>query len=322
MARIEQLSPQSLDTDISRAAVNTVIEGHVSVSASLRAGVREIETVYVRRDRRDRAVQVTVDLARRRGVAVAEVSDEQIAEIASGQSHGGIAAVVGPRRFVELTALAADRKIRTVVMLDGIEDPYNFGSCVRSLYAAGIDALILRRRNWMSAAGVVTRASAGATELIAAAVVDTAEDAAEVFGKSGFAIACTSDVPTAIPMRSADLRQKTFLLIGGEKRGITRSFLSRADLILRIPYGRSTDIALDAASATAVLAFEIQRQRAEVKTEPGAAPAVNTAPDLREDEKSAPHGRAEVEAPRSQLSGRRGSQPDAPRPRRPRQPHR
>lgn len=51
-------------------------------------------------------------------------------------------------------------------MLEGIEDPYNFDYALRSLYAAGADGIILSERNWMTAAGIVCRASAGASELI------------------------------------------------------------------------------------------------------------------------------------------------------------
>ena len=51
-------------------------------------------------------------------------------------------------------------------MLCGIEDPFNFGCAVRSFYAAGASGFIVSPRNWMSAAGVVCRSSAGASELL------------------------------------------------------------------------------------------------------------------------------------------------------------
>ena len=51
------------------------------------------------------------------------------------------------------------------------------------------------------------------------------------------------------------------MLIGGEKRGVTRSFLERADLVLHIPYGRSFKQSLGTTAAAAILAFEVMRQR-------------------------------------------------------------
>jgi 23S rRNA (guanosine2251-2'-O)-methyltransferase len=50
--------------------------------------------------------------------------------------------------------------------------------------------------------------------------------------------------------------------VGGERRGITRSFLDRADLVVRIPYARAVLGSLGTATASAVLAFEAMRQRA------------------------------------------------------------
>ena len=52
-----------------------------------------------------------------------------------------------------------------------------------------------------------------------------------------------------------------FVLIGGEKRGVTRSFLERADLVLHIPYGRGFKQSLGTTAAAAILAFEVMRQR-------------------------------------------------------------
>jgi 23S rRNA (guanosine2251-2'-O)-methyltransferase len=241
----------------------TIIEGHLATAAALRSGNREVFAVFIREDKHDRIAAGVARLADRADAPVRRVPDEEMDRLTTGRTHGGIAALVGSRRFLSPDELAAAAGASSLVMLDGIEDPYNFGSCVRSLYAAGIDGLVLRTRNWMSAASTVAKASAGASELIPTATIDTAPEAAEFFRQCGYRIACAAASPQAVSLPNADFSGKTFLLIGGEKRGITRSFLDSADLIVQIPYGRETDIALDTASATAVIAFEIQRQRAK-----------------------------------------------------------
>ena len=76
-------------------------------------------------------------------------------------------------------------------------------------------------------------------------------------------VACTAR-ESAVSIYEADLSRPTFLLIGGEKRGITRSFLDQAELRLRIPYGRPFEKSLGAAASTAVIAFELLRQRTGV----------------------------------------------------------
>jgi 23S rRNA (guanosine2251-2'-O)-methyltransferase len=133
---------------------------------------------------------------------------------------------------------------------------------VRTLYAAGVNGLVLRPRNWLSAAAVVTRASAGATEWMPTAVAETAEEAAAFYRQAGLAVACTSQQTDSISIYKADLTTPLFLLLGGEKRGITRSFLAQADLKLEIPYGREQfQQSLGTVAAAAILSFEIRRQR-------------------------------------------------------------
>lgn len=243
-----------------------VLEGFVSVRAALKAGSRAIDVIYLRRDKRDKGIAWLEHEAARNGIPVERVDAAQIDDVAGGATHGGVAALVGPRRFVDLAEIAADVPAPFVAMLDGVEDPYNFGQAVRALHAAGAHGLILRPRNWLSAAGVVARAAAGATEWIATAVAESALDAAAHFRARGLRVACAYK-EDAIPLYDADLTGPLFLVIGGEKRGITRSFGDQADLRLAIPYGGDFDQSLGTTAATAVIAFEVMRQRSGVDSD-------------------------------------------------------
>lgn len=241
------------------------LEGSISVEAALVGGCREVSAVYVqpadgrRHDRRLARLRQLADAA---GVPLQLVNEEFIAARVSGQSHGGVVAAVGPRRFVSLAELVVGKERPFVVMLDGIEDPFNFGQALRSLYAAGAAGVVVRPRNWFTAAGVVARASAGVSELMPIAIAETAETAAHFFRQAGLKIAATSS-QQAISLYEADLRVPLFLLLGGEKRGITRSFMTQADLILQIPYDQpSFQHSLGVVASAAIVAFEVRRQRA------------------------------------------------------------
>jgi 23S rRNA (guanosine2251-2'-O)-methyltransferase len=236
------------------------LEGRISVEAAIRGENRAIEQVYLRGGKFDRELQRLQRLAEKAGIPINVAGDEFFEAHAAGQTHGGVLARVGPRRFAPLPALVENVERPFVVMLDGIEDPFNFGQAVRALYAAGISGLVVRPRNWLSASAIVTRASAGATELMPTAVAATAEEAASFFRRRGLSVACTTR-DSAVSLYEADLTGPIFLLIGGEKRGITRSFLDQADVRLQIPYGRSFAYSLGAAASTAVIAFELLRQR-------------------------------------------------------------
>lgn len=240
------------------------LEGIISVEAAIEAGSRPISQLFLRQDAKPRLVRQLRRLEKTAVAAHIPVSWVDAAVIdahASGQTHGGVLAQVGARRFVALADLLAGAERPFIVMLDGVEDPFNFGQSLRSLYAAGATGVVVRPRNWTTAASVVARSSAGASERIPLAVAETADAAAAFFRERGLAIACTSQ-ETAVSIYDSDLTQPLFLLLGGEKRGITRSFLRQADLRLAIPYARQFDPALGTTAATAVLAFERMRQLA------------------------------------------------------------
>lgn len=184
----------------------------------------------------------------------------EIDSIAFGTTHGGVLASCSDREYPTLTYkfIEKTRKKGFYAMIEGIEDPFNFGYAVRSIYAAGADAIILSKRNWMSAAGVVCKSSAGASELCDIAVADST-DAAEIFSSAGFRIIC-SDIKNSVSVYEADLSFPLLLIIGGEKRGISRALLDKADGIVRLDYGREFPEALSAASAAAILSYEVLRQ--------------------------------------------------------------
>ncbi len=238
----------------------TWLEGAISVEAVLQGRNRDIEVVYVQPGKWNRDRARLLQRLKQAGIPVEQVTAEFIEEKAGGKSHGGMIAQAGARRFLSLADLVEGKVSPFIVMLDGFEDPFNFGQAVRTLYAAGVDGVVVRPRNWLTATNVVARASAGASELVPMAVAETAVAAAAFFRERGLVVACTA-VNNSQPLYEADLTVPLFLLIGGEKRGITRSFLTQADLRLQIPYGRQFKRSLGAAASAAIIGYEIMRQR-------------------------------------------------------------
>jgi 23S rRNA (guanosine2251-2'-O)-methyltransferase len=74
-------------------------------------------------------------------------------------------------------------------------------------------------------------------------------------------VVAVTDRDRAVSLYEADLTTPLFLVVGGEKRGVTRSFADMADLRLKIPYGREFRQSLGTTPAAAILAFEVMRQR-------------------------------------------------------------
>jgi 23S rRNA (guanosine2251-2'-O)-methyltransferase len=237
-----------------------VLEGVIAVRAALHARSRELHQILIRADKDDRPVAQLEQRALASGITVERVPAEAIDSVASGTTHGGVVALAGPRRYVSVEELGADVTAPFLALLDGIEDPFNFGYALRSLYAAGAHGAVLGPRNWMSAAGTVTRASAGASELLPLAVVEPLE-AVERCAARGLAVVCAAAERDARSLYDVDLRRPLMLVLGGERRGISRHVLASADAIVQIPYGRDFRHSLGTTSAAAVLAFEVMRQR-------------------------------------------------------------
>ncbi|MBO5906541.1 MAG: RNA methyltransferase [Clostridia bacterium] len=192
------------------------------------------------------------------GYKLEEKSASELEELALGNSHGGLLAIASERIIPRLDESASLLPGSFYVMLDGIEDPYNFGYCIRSLYAMGCDGIILSERNWMSAAGVVSRSSAGASEMLPM-YVSAPLDAVRYFKQGGFEVVC-ADEKTDNVLGECELRLPLFLIIGGEKRGISKSVISECDTLVKIDYGRDFRASLSAASAATMFAYEIHRQ--------------------------------------------------------------
>ena len=174
-----------------------------------------------------------------------------------GSSHGGIIALCSKRNIPSLTADGI-KKNGFYCMIQGIEDPYNFGYALRSLYAAGADGIILSERNWMSAAGIVARASAGASELFEIYTADPLT-CADLFHQANYRVVC-ADLRTEHVLYESDLSLPLLLIVGGERRGISRALLDKADLLVKIDYGRDFNASLSAASSATILGYEIFRQ--------------------------------------------------------------
>ncbi len=237
-----------------------IVEGRVSIEAALEAGVRPIHRIWAARPG-DRRLGRLRALARERNIIIDQVEAELVDELAVGRTHGGVIGLVGARRTHSAQELLAEvGEGSLIVMLDGIEDPFNFGQAVRALYAAGIDGLVVRR-SWETALATVTRASAGTSELLPTGVTTSAESAAAEARLAGLRVACAVADADAVELHEADLSGGLFLLIGGERRGVTRSFVERADLRMRIGYGRDRAPELGAAASAAIIGFEALRQR-------------------------------------------------------------
>ena len=246
---------------------SNIFEGMTSIRAILRgidSGVNErrIEKILFDKDkikRISKEVGYLKAVSQKYGYEVIESTSGELEKITLGNSHGGLVAICSDRVLPYLSDTSPLLDDGFYVMIEGIEDPYNFGYSLRSLYAMGCSGVILTERNWMSAAGVVGRSSAGASEMFLIYRSAPAE-CVKIFKEKGYKVVC-ADENTDNILGKCKLDGPLLLIVGGEKRGISRSVIDSADMLVKIGYSREFRASLSAASAATMFAYEIARQR-------------------------------------------------------------
>ncbi len=244
---------------------NDIFEGMPSISALIKAvekniGKRKILSVYIDKQKKhtkSREINFLTAKAKALEFELKLVDATLIDEMCIGNTHGGIVAI-STSRIIESLSVQHIQPNGVYYLLEGIEDPYNFGNAVRSLYAFGADGIIVGERNWLGVSGTVARASAGASELLDAYVCD-AVCAIDMFKACGYKVVCAG-IRDSVSLFEADLSKPLLVVLGGEKRGISRAVLEKSDMIVRIDYGNDDFRgSLSTSASAAVFGAEILR---------------------------------------------------------------
>jgi len=234
-----------------------LLEGISAVSALIKAselgsGRRRIIRVRVEKKKFSddfRRVRFICSAAERLGFEVEAVSD--------GETPGGYSAVVTPAVYPGINELRPEPSGYSA-LIEGAEDPYTLAHSIRSLYLCGANSLVLPRPLPDGADAVIARASAGTSELLPIFVCPVAE-AVSAFRSAGYSVAAAA-ARDAADCDRAEIKFPLLLIVGGEKRGITRKTLDLCDYSLKIPYGRDALCSLATESAVSVLAYELNRR--------------------------------------------------------------
>ncbi len=235
-----------------------LVEGKIAVKAVISGKKRKIHQVYIDRNKKDRDTNYIKSLCKAHHIPLKFTTREEIDKLASGSTHGGVIATCGEREYQDLNKVLKQKNI-FLALVEGVEDPYNFGDICRSLYAAGCDGILLPKRNWTSAVTTITKASAGASELINMYVCEDFKDTMATLKNNHVQICCAMR-EDAISLYDYQFPNRFVICIGGALRGLSSSILTSSDQNIYIPYGTNFKNALSSCSSTSVFAFEILRQ--------------------------------------------------------------
>lgn len=233
-----------------------LFEGAISSKAILENKKRKIQTLYLDKAKKTNDIRYLYALCKQQGIKVRSLSKEKISSLANGHSHGGILLEANDRKFDLYTAMNCQG---ISAYIDGLEDPYNFGSVCRTLYASGINTLLIPKRDWSACETIIMKASAGAYEKMDIYHVDDETAFVEFLKANDCPLICAHR-KDAISLYDYNFSDRFVLAVGGPFRGLSATITSNSSQNVVIPYANDFRNALDTPSAMAVMAFEIMRQ--------------------------------------------------------------
>lgn len=239
--------------------VNAVIE-------ALRAGKRSIDSITILDSAKPDRLKQLLELARERRIPVHRVPRINIDRSLGDVRHQGVVARVAAARYADPEELleTLGKKVGTptpplALVLDGIEDPRNVGSILRTAECSGVDAVFVPERRAASLTDVVAKVAAGALEYVPVArvtnVVRLIEQLKErniwVVGAAGEAKQTHTEW---------DWKLSAAIVLGNEGSGLHRLVRESCDSLVRIPVVGKLE-SLNVSVAAGVILYEVLRQR-------------------------------------------------------------
>jgi 23S rRNA (guanosine2251-2'-O)-methyltransferase len=234
-----------------------IISGINAVTEALRAGRATALRVSKRTDERMRAL---LALAHERGVSIRRVEQDDLDRLAPGAVHQGVVCDLEAAREYDVADLVREAAPPALlVVLDGIEDPHNFGAILRTADAAGAHGVIRQTRRSAALGSAAAKASAGAVAHVKIAdVVNIARAVEELKELGVWTVGLAGDAPATYDQ--IDLTVPMALVLGAEGTGLRRLVRERCDFLVKIPMSGHIE-SLNVSVAAGIALFEAVRQR-------------------------------------------------------------
>jgi 23S rRNA (guanosine2251-2'-O)-methyltransferase len=206
------------------------------VIEALRSG-KTVNRLWVDESTPPAAFAAVFEAANERGIRAERVPRAKL-ETQAGPHHQGVVALCAPVAYLDIEELLARAAARgeppLLLLLDGVQDPQNIGSLIRTAEVAGAHGVVLPERRAGAVTPAVVRAAAGAALMLPIARVKNLGQAALRLQEAGVQVVVAH--PQALDLvYDADLRGPTAIVVGGEGRGVSELMRKRADRVVALP---------------------------------------------------------------------------------------
>ena len=260
---------RDLQGDASRsqeASATSLVYGLIPVLEALRAGKRQIEEITIMEGGKPERLRHLFELARELRVPVRRVPRIELDRTLGDVRHQGVVARVAAARYADADKLLESLEAKMgsedpplVLGLDGIEDPRNMGSILRTAECAGVHGVFIPERRATGLTEVVAKVAAGALEYVPVArVTNLVRLIEQLKERNIWVVGAAAEAP--VEYTEWDWNLPVAVVLGNEGHGLHRLVGERCDSLVRIPVSGRLE-SLNVSVAAGVLLYEARRQR-------------------------------------------------------------
>ena len=195
--------------------------------------------------------------ARALNIEVESARERQIEHYLPEAQHQGVMAFVKPKPLVEWSSLCTPASLHTLVALDQVTDPRNFGAILRSAESLGVKGVLITSNRCARPGPLVAKTSAGASELIPIAMETNLSQSLEHAQERGYQIVGADREGSVL--QEIDWSRPSVIVIGAEGKGMREKTRLRCDVIASIPHYGQTE-SLNASVAAGIIFYESGRK--------------------------------------------------------------
>ena len=243
---------------------NSIVAGRNAVREALRSE-SDINKIYVQDSINKNQVKELLDMAKKQKVVVQNVPKSKIDGM-TDEKHQGIIASISAHEYMDFDKFlqtVEGKDNANVIILDGLEDPHNLGSILRTCDATGFDAVIIPKRRSVQLTETVAKTSTGAIEYIPVVRVTNINQTIDKLKDRGFWVV-GADGSGDTDYRELSLDVSTAVVIGSEGQGISQKTLEKCDFTVKIPMVGQIS-SLNASVSAALLMYEVYRKQNPVR---------------------------------------------------------
>ena len=238
-----------------------LIYGKNSIKEALSSN-QQFEKIFIQNDLKGAENEKIIENIKKQSAPYTFLPKNVLDKKTNGDKHQGFVAEIAEYKYFEIDEIIDDAKQKGaqlfLCLLDGIEDPHNLGSIIRSCECAGVQGIIMEKRNCCDVNATVMKVSAGALNYVKIAKVANLPQTIDVLKKRGIWV--YSIELGGENIYKSNLKGDIAIVIGSEGFGTRKLVKEKCDQVLTLPMKGKVN-SLNASNACAIALFEALRQR-------------------------------------------------------------